>query len=130
MRFGFKGLLLGVLTLGLLIPLSLLRGLVLERQQRATEVRNEIANSSSRAQVLTGPLLVLTVNRLVRIRHKTEVGGVEQEKSENVWHTDRRLIAPDRLAIGNLLGTRLVLNEFVAFLKLGPTGPRSAKGTY
>ena len=107
MRFGFKGLLLGVLTLGLLIPLSLLRGLVLERQQRATEVRNEIANSSSRAQVLTGPLLVLTVNRLVRIRHKTQVGGVEQEKSENVWHTDRRLIAPDRLAIGNLLGTEL-----------------------
>src|SRR5689334_11605964 len=30
----------------------------------------------------------------------------------------------DSTAIGNLLGTRLVLNEFVAFLKLGPMKPQ------
>jgi len=30
----------------------------------------------------------------------------------------------DATAIGNLLGTRLVLNEFVAFLQLGPLRPQ------
>ena len=29
----------------------------------------------------------------------------------------------DTLEVGNLLGTRMVLNEFVAFVKLGPIGP-------
>ncbi|MGD9583323.1 MAG: cell envelope integrity protein CreD [Lysobacterales bacterium] len=107
MRFGWKVLLLGALTLVLLLPLMLLRSLVQERQQLAAAVRTEIAESSSRAQRLTGPLLMLTVQQLVRIRHKKSVNGVEKETSEDVWQTERRLLAPDQLEIDNTLGTEV-----------------------
>lgn len=105
MKYGWKVLLIGALTLVLLLPLMLLRDLVQERQQRAAEVRAEIAASSSRAQQLTGPLLLLSIKRLVQIRHKRSVNGVDKESSEEVWQTERRLLAPDQLEIHNTLVT-------------------------
>ncbi len=105
MQFGRKVLVIGALTLVLLLPLNLLRGLVQERQQRAAGVRAEIANSSSRAQQLTGPLLLLSIEKRVLVRHRNRVNGVESETSEEVRQTERRLLAPDRLELHNDLNT-------------------------
>ena len=65
MRLGFKIPLIGFTMLVLLVPILLLNGLVYERQQRAAEVRAEVAQSSSRAQRVTGPLLRVEIERAV-----------------------------------------------------------------
>lgn len=48
-----------ILTLGLLIPLSMIGGVISERQGRKDEVINEIADTWGGNQALTGPVLVL-----------------------------------------------------------------------
>src|SRR3546814_9733150 len=103
MRYGWKVLVIGVLTLLLLIPLLMLRGLVQERQQRAAQVRAEIAGSSSREQRLVGPLLRVQIEEVVRVRRKVVVDGVEREAVEDVRRVDVRVIAPERLAMSNTL---------------------------
>ncbi len=62
-RFGLKLLLIGALILVLMVPMLLLRGLVLERQQRGRQATEEIAASSARAQTIVGPLLLLEGER-------------------------------------------------------------------
>jgi len=105
MRYGWKVLVIGGLTLLLLIPLLMLRGLVQERQQRAAEVRAEIAGSSSREQRVVGPLLRVQIEEMVRVRRKVMVNGVEREGIEDVRRRDALVIAPERLAIHNVLRT-------------------------
>lgn len=105
MRYGWKVLVIGALTLLLLIPLLMLRGLVTERQQRAAEVRAEIAGSSSREQRVVGPLLRLQIEEVVRVRRKIADNGVEREVDEEVHRGELRLIAPERLAMHNVLRT-------------------------
>ena len=61
-----KLLLIGLLLLLLALPIGMLQGLVGERQQRGREVAEDIARSSSRAQTLVGPLLVVEVERARR----------------------------------------------------------------
>lgn len=107
MRYGWKVLVIGVLTLVLLIPLLMLRGLVQERQQRADAVRAEIAGSSSREQRLVGPLLRVQIEEVVRVRRKAVVDGVEREAVEDVRRVDVRVIAPERLAMHNTLRTEM-----------------------
>jgi len=55
----WKVLSLVLLCILLLIPLSMIRGLVAERQERAAEVRKDMADYAGYPQNLTGPLLVL-----------------------------------------------------------------------
>jgi len=105
MRYGWKVLLIGVLTLVLLIPLLMLRGLVQERQQRADAVRAEIAGSSSREQRLVGPLLRVQLEEVVRVRRKIVTNGMEREAVEDLRRVDVRVIAPERLAMHNTLRT-------------------------
>lgn len=105
MQSWWKLLLIGALTLVLLLPLALLRGLVQERQQRAAWVREEIADSSQRAQRLTGPMLLIDIRRLVNIRHQRKVNGEDQDSIEQVWQDERHLIAPDVLDLGNVLAS-------------------------
>lgn len=47
------------ITLLLLIPITLISNLIEEREWRHQEVKNDIANSSSRAQKIMGPLLLV-----------------------------------------------------------------------
>lgn len=56
---GMRVLVVGLVVLVLLVPLTLLRGLVAERQARAMEVAHEVAAASSGPQRLLGPLLVV-----------------------------------------------------------------------
>jgi inner membrane protein len=107
MRYGWKVLVIAVLILSLLIPMLMLRGLVQERQQRAFEVRAEIANSSSREQRVVGPLLRVQIEEVVRVRRKSMVNGVEHDGVEEVRRSDAYVIAPERLSIHNNLRTEL-----------------------
>jgi inner membrane protein len=59
------GWLLGALVL-LAVPLSLVRGLVVERQQRAADVGADVAAYAGHAQRLVGPLLVLPYRQVTR----------------------------------------------------------------
>lgn len=105
MRYGWKVLVIGVLTVLLLIPLSMLRGLVTERQQRAAEVRAEIAGSSSREQRVVGPLLRVQIEEVMRVRRKVTQHAVAREVVEETRRSELRVIAPERLAMHNVLRT-------------------------
>lgn len=52
-----KLLVLGVLTLVLLIPASMIKGLINERKHHQEEVKNEISDKWGAAQTLTGPVI-------------------------------------------------------------------------
>ncbi|ODU45239.1 cell envelope integrity protein CreD [uncultured Aquimonas sp.] len=97
MRLGFKIPLIGFTMLVLLVPILLLNGLVYERQQRAAEVRAEVAQSSSRAQRITGPLLRIEVERAVPERRLVMEEGVQREVVETKTVREARLLLPARL---------------------------------
>ncbi len=63
MQLSLKLALIGVLIILLMLPMIGLYGLVHERMQRAEEVRQDIANASSRPQRLTGPIIVLDIEQ-------------------------------------------------------------------
>lgn len=52
-----KSLLIGALTLLMLIPASLIRQLVYEREQRKVEVVQEVSSKWAQSQTVTGPIL-------------------------------------------------------------------------
>ena len=59
MRLTFKAVMAVVLTLAILIPLQMVRGVIQDRQQyRETAVRDIAANFGGR-QLLAGPVLVV-----------------------------------------------------------------------
>lgn len=97
MRLGFKIPLIGFTMLVLLVPILLLNGLVYERQQRAAEVRAEVAQSSSRAQRITGPLLLVEVERSVPERRLVMEAGVQREVVDTKTVREARLVLPARL---------------------------------
>lgn len=101
----FKLGLIGALLLVLLLPLASLRGLVLERQQRALEVAEEIAASSSREQLLVGPLLLIEATRTVRREHLVTEQGNMRSAVETKRLPVRVLVAPERLDVDAELAT-------------------------
>ncbi len=54
-----KGVIVGVIALLLLIPMSYIKSLVLERQDRQKKVTEEITGKSAQEQNIIGPILVL-----------------------------------------------------------------------
>ena len=59
-----KLLLIAALTLALLIPLALVRGLIVEREGRQISVEREIGELWGRAQRIGGPILVVPARRM------------------------------------------------------------------
>jgi inner membrane protein len=66
--------LIGILTLLLLIPSSLIQNLIVERQARQQEVNNEISDKWSGSQLVEGPVLVIPYKTTVN--HKDSAGKV------------------------------------------------------
>ncbi|RAJ35620.1 cell envelope integrity protein CreD [Pedobacter cryoconitis] len=66
--------LIGILTLLLLIPSSLVQNLIVERQARQQEVNNEISDKWSGSQLVEGPILVIPYKTTVN--HKDSAGKV------------------------------------------------------
>ena len=52
-----KIILIGVLILILLIPLAMIRGLISERSETASEATTEVQNKWSSSQLVTGPFI-------------------------------------------------------------------------
>ena len=107
MRAFLKLALIGVILIGLLVPVFMLKGLVYERQARGREAAEDIARASSRAQHLIGPLLLIEAEEtLLRERRLRQAGQGEDVRQEQVRVKSHRLIAPETLTIDNRLGTR------------------------
>ena len=69
MRVSFKILMMLGLTVALLIPLSMIRGTIAERQRYRTEAVAEVARSTAGAQTLSGPILYVPYSdRIVQVR--------------------------------------------------------------
>jgi len=74
-----KLVLIGFLTLVLLIPNFWIQNLISERQQRQTEINQEIANDWSGKQLVEGPVLVIPYTKTV-IEKEGKNGSTETAK--------------------------------------------------
>jgi len=80
-----KTLLIGVLALILLVPVSMIRDLIGERQARRNEAVREIALGWGMRQTITGPYLVVPYERtLTKVVHETVDGNVRERRTERV----------------------------------------------
>lgn len=100
-------LLIGGLLILLAVPVMMLQGLVYVRQQRGVEVASEIADSSSRAQNLIGPLLRIDIEREERRVRMFEERGEKRSEEETVRVTESRLLTPLKLTVDGDLETEV-----------------------
>jgi len=84
---GFKFAMIGLLSLILLIPASMIRGLISERESRNRAVATEISESWSLSQTVSGPYLSIPVYKYVTIN----------DNQEEEW--DNLVILPENLKI-------------------------------
>jgi inner membrane protein len=94
--YTFKVLVLIALILLLLIPLSMIRGLVDERGRTARRAESDIMEAWGKQLVEAGPLLVVPVIRTSEIKTRTEKDGekIEIVKTPFTW-----VVAPEKLDI-------------------------------
>ncbi|CAI8942205.1 MULTISPECIES: cell envelope integrity protein CreD [Pseudomonas] len=84
-KLSYKLAVIGFLIVLLLIPLFMIGGLIQDRQYQRDRVVRDIAQSSSFAQQITGPMLVVPYRKIER-RWKTEDGKSFQEISQVNGH--------------------------------------------
>ncbi|WP_339905585.1 cell envelope integrity protein CreD [Pseudomonas guineae] len=100
---GFKLGAIALLILLLLIPLSMIGGLVSERQHQRAEVLQDIARSSSYRQQLTGPILVMPYTKVWhqwKTHAKTGERYQEEQKSRG-----RLYFLPERFVLNGTVTT-------------------------
>src|SRR5687768_12077193 len=81
---------IGILSLILLIPCALIEDLIYERQQRADEVLDEVADKWSGTQTLSGPFLVIPYKKQEVIDHGKE-GKETREYEEKAFFLPHQL---------------------------------------
>jgi inner membrane protein len=88
---------IGVLILVLLIPSSMVDGLIIERASRQTEIMDEIAQNWGGSQMVQGPALVIPYKKIVKV---TDANGKEtmHEISNNVYILPYNLIIKAELS--------------------------------
>lgn len=96
-NLGIKLGAVGLLILLLMIPLLMIDGMVSERQRLREGVLEDIASSSSRAQQITGPILVVPYRKTVREWKTHEKTG--QRYLEEREYRDRLYFLPERFAV-------------------------------
>lgn len=102
----YKTLIVGLMLLVIGIPLSMINGLVGERQQRQSEAVRDIANSYAGAQRLAGPVLVLPYTETyVGEEITTDDEGVKHKRKVAKRAEKAIYIPPTELRIGGDLGT-------------------------
>lgn len=115
-----KVFVIGGLVFALMVPLLLVRSLVLERQNRAREVVDEIAQSSSRSQILTGPFLAVDVEGIVPTSRTISENGQQRTVTETRRDVTMLPIPPAALHIdGDLRTERRSRGIFSAVLYHG-----------
>ena len=105
MRLGLKILLVLAMTLAILLPLTMIRGTINERQQYRVQAVDSIARSYAGAQSFVGPVLVVPFVETVEVEEKDAQGVTHKvlREQEGRW-----TYFPDTLELGGVLkpGTR------------------------
>ena len=98
--YTFKILMLIALVLLLLIPLSMIRGLIYERNRTANSAEAEIMEAWGSRLMEAGPVIMVPGVRTEQIRTKTERdGGRIEEKIEELKYPFTLIIMPQKLNI-------------------------------
>lgn len=99
MRLGYKVLMIVGLTIALMIPVTMIRGTVQERQHYRAQAVQEVERSTAGAQVIAGPVLVVpyTDRRTLTFTDSAGVRREEEQVSNGTW-----IFFPDKL---DLTGT-------------------------
>ena len=87
-----KLLSIGILSLILLIPASMIEELIYERQQRSDEAMDEVADKWSGAQTISGPFLVIPYR-------KQEVIDLGKEGKQTREYEERAFFLPHKLDV-------------------------------
>src|SRR3546814_16480090 len=74
MRLGFKIVMVLGLTLAILVPLTMIRGVIHEREGYRAEAVAKVARSTAGRQSLAGPVLVLPYRELVDVGERDKYG--------------------------------------------------------
>ncbi|MGY0504683.1 cell envelope integrity protein CreD [Luteimonas sp. e5] len=104
MRLWLKIGMVAAMTLAILIPLLMIRGLIFERQRYRDEAVADIAASVGQAQVVAGPVLVVPYSERVE-REVRDANGVTRqvgERRERQWQ-----VFPDTLKVQGTLASAI-----------------------
>ncbi len=86
MRLGLKILMVLGMTLAILIPLSMIRGTIHERQAYRETAVATVARSYAGEQAITGPVLVVPYVEIVEVEEKDAVGASHRVRREQAGH--------------------------------------------
>ncbi len=86
-RLGLKALLVGFMVLLLMLPMSMIRGTIIERQGSRQQAVTSVAESSAGAQVLAGPVLVIPYVETWQVQATDAFGKpvLKTERREGRW---------------------------------------------
>jgi inner membrane protein len=89
MRLGLKILMVAVLTVVILVPLTMIRGTIHERQQYRQEAVESISRSYAGAQRIAGPVLVVPYTETVEVEERNDRGEVirklKRDGEQGIW---------------------------------------------
>ena len=88
MKLWLKIAMVGAMTLAILVPLMMVRGVISERQRYRDEAVADIAANIGRAQVLAGPVLVVPYTEVLVRQVQDGAGGTRavSERREGHWN--------------------------------------------
>ena len=98
MRLWLKILMVLGMTLAILVPLMLIRGVIHDREAYRAEAVREIARSEAGAQGLAGPVLVVPWTETVEVEEKNNAGEVVR-KVKRDGESGQWLFFPESLAL-------------------------------
>ena len=98
MRLWLKILMVLGMTLAILVPLMLIRGVINDREAYRAEAVREIARSEAGAQGLAGPVLVVPWTETVEVEEKNNAGEVVR-KVKRDGESGQWLFFPESLAL-------------------------------
>jgi len=98
MRLWLKILMVLGMTLAILVPLMLIRGVIQDREAYRMEAVQEIARSEAGAQGLAGPVLVVPWTETVEVEEKNSAGEVVR-KVKRDGESGEWLFFPESLAL-------------------------------
>lgn len=81
MRLAFKAVVVAVLTLAILVPLTMVRGTINERQMYRQQAVEAVAQSYARAQHLAGPVLVVPYVEQVEVEESDAQGVLRKRQT-------------------------------------------------
>jgi inner membrane protein len=89
MRLGLKILMVAVLTVVILLPLTMIRGTIHERQQYRQEAVESVSRSFAGAQRIAGPVLLVPYTETIEVEERNNKGEVirklKRDGEQGIW---------------------------------------------